>query len=192
MRTRGPTMRNFRRPGRARAGMATAFVALAIAAALGVAIAGTGPLSQSALTNGALNCHKSKTCAPSTPTAAATASPTDTTTPAPTPTPTSTPTATSTPTPTPTPAPTPTPTPSPAPSDVPPPASGYFSLEPVGAPLPSASQCAAAVHDSSWEPRPENQQQNTTMPAPGSMAASFSIRPRDQGDTYNSLWDSWL
>ena len=62
----------------------------------------------------------------------------------------------------------------------------------MGAPLPSDSQCAAAVHNSTWEPRPENKQQNTTMPAPGAMAASFAIRPRDQGDTYNSMWDSWL
>jgi len=34
--------------------------------------------------------------------------------------------------------------------------------------------------------------QNNTMPAPGAMAASFALRPRDLGNTYNSLWDTWL
>ncbi len=76
----------------------------------------------------------------------------------------------------------------------PPPASGYFSLQPVGSwsSLPSDSQCAAEVHRSTWEPRPQNQLQNNTMPAPGAMAKSFASRPRDQGGTYNSLWDTWL
>jgi hypothetical protein len=76
----------------------------------------------------------------------------------------------------------------------PPAASGYFSLEPVGSwsSLRSDSQCAAAVHVSPWEPRPQNQQQNSTMPAPGAMAASFSIRPRDRAGTYTKRWDTWL
>ena len=76
----------------------------------------------------------------------------------------------------------------------PPPAAGYFSLHPVGSwsSLPSDSQCAAAVTRSTWEPRPANQQQNNTMPASGAMAAAFSTRPRDQGGSYNSLWDTWL
>lgn len=76
----------------------------------------------------------------------------------------------------------------------PPTAAGYFSLLPVGSwrSLPSDSQCAARVHRSAWEPRPENYQQNHTMPAPGAMAASFALRPRDRGNTYNSLWDTWL
>jgi len=30
------------------------------------------------------------------------------------------------------------------------------------------------------------------MPAPAAMAASFAARPRDQGNTYNALWDTWL
>ena len=101
--------------------------------------------------------------------------------------------------PTPTPDRTPTPTPTPAPTRAPtssssPPASGYFGLRPVGSwsSLPSDSQCAAQVHYSTWEPRPENYQQNNTKPAPGAMAASFSTRPRDQGGSYNSLWDTWL
>jgi hypothetical protein len=76
----------------------------------------------------------------------------------------------------------------------PPAASGYFSLEPIGSwsSLRSDSQCAAAVHVSPWEPRPQNQQQNSTMPAPGGMAASFSIRPRDRAGTYDKRWDTWL
>jgi hypothetical protein len=45
---------------------------------------------------------------------------------------------------------------------------------------------------STWEPRPENAQQNNTMPAAGAMAASFSSRPRDQGGSYDSRWDTWL
>lgn len=79
-------------------------------------------------------------------------------------------------------------------TDSPPPAAGYFTLQPVGSwsTLPSDAQCAAEVHYSTWEPRPENEQQNNTMPAPGAMAAAFAIRPRDQGNTYNPLWDSWL
>jgi hypothetical protein len=88
----------------------------------------------------------------------------------------------------------PTPSATPGPSSAPPPASGYFSLQPVGSSssLPSDSQCAAEVHASTWEPRPQNQQQNSTMPAPGAMAASFSMRPRDRAGTYSSLWDSRL
>jgi hypothetical protein len=79
-------------------------------------------------------------------------------------------------------------------SSSPPAASGYFSLRPVGSwsSLPSDSQCAAEVHYSTWEPRPQNYQQNQTEPAAGAMAASFSTRPRDQGGTYNPLWDTWL
>jgi hypothetical protein len=73
-------------------------------------------------------------------------------------------------------------------------ASGYFSLRPVGhwSSLPSDSRCAAQVHLSSWEPRPENYEQNHTTPSPGAMAASFASRPRNQGGGYNPLWDSWL
>lgn len=79
-------------------------------------------------------------------------------------------------------------------NSAPPAAAGYFSLQPVGSwsSLPSDSQCAAKVHYSTWEPRPENYQQNHTMPAPGAMAASFALRPRSQGGSYNPLWDSWL
>jgi hypothetical protein len=79
-------------------------------------------------------------------------------------------------------------------NSAPPAAAGYFSLRPVGSwsSLPSDSQCAARVHHSTWEPRPANYQQNHTMPAPGAMAASFALRPRNRGHTYNPLWDTWL
>jgi hypothetical protein len=177
-------MLTFRRPTRARAGMVTTLLALGVAAAVALGLAAGGQLGHPGLTGSTVNCHKTKTCAAGTPapTPAVTA----------TPTPTPDPTATPTPTPAPTPVPTPAPAPTPTSSNSPPPASGYFLLQPVGASLPSDSECAAAVHSSTWEPRPENQQQNNTTPAPGAMAASFAIRPRDQGDTYNALWDSWL
>jgi hypothetical protein len=76
----------------------------------------------------------------------------------------------------------------------PPKAAGYFALRPTGSwsTLPDDSQCAAKVHDSPWEPRPENYQQDHTMPAAGAMAASFAVRPRDEDNAYNPLWDSWL
>ncbi len=85
----------------------------------------------------------------------------------PTPSLSRTPTATATPGRTPTPPPTPirTPAPSPPTSTSPPPASGYFGLRTVG----------------SW-----------SWPAPGAMAAAFAARPRNQGGSYNPLWDSWL
>jgi hypothetical protein len=34
--------------------------------------------------------------------------------------------------------------------------------------------------------------QNSTVPAPGAMAKSFSTRPRAQGGSYNTLFDTWL
>ena len=80
------------------------------------------------------------------------------------------------------------------PSNSPPPAAGYLALRPVGAwsSLPSDADCAAAVHASTWEPRPENQQQNNSKPAAGAMAAAFAARPRAVGGSYNPLWDTWL
>lgn len=140
------------------------------------------------------SCQPAGSC--STPTASPETSPTlaATRNAAPTPTPGRTPTPAPIPSPSRTPTPTPTPARTRTPTSSPPPASGYFGLRPVGSwsSLPSDSQCAAQVDNSTWEPRPENYQQNNTKPAPGAMAASFSTRPRDQGGTYNSLWDTWL
>jgi hypothetical protein len=124
-----------------------------------------------------------------TPSHAATATPTAAATHSATATATATHSATATPTHAPTATPTHTPT-----STSAPPAAGYFALKPVGSwsSLPSDGQCAAQVHYSTWEPRPENAQQNNTKPAAGAMAAAFAARPRNQGGTYNPLWDSWL
>lgn len=82
-------------------------------------------------------------------------------------------------------------------SNAPPPAAGWITATvPPSAPntptLPSDATCAAQVHRSSWEPRPENAQQNATMPPAGAMASAFAARPRDQGGSYDPRWDSWL
>ena len=45
-----------------------------------------------------------------------------------------------------------------------PPAAGYFATKPPGAKLPSAAACAAQVHQSTWEPRPDNFKANHTVP----------------------------
>lgn len=113
--------------------------------------------------NAALKLSVQRTATPAPTTTPAPKPPTSTPTPAPKP-PTSTPTPVPTsPTSAPTPAlkpPTATPTPAPKPpTSTPTPApqpSGNFTLLPVGAQLPSDSDCAARVKRSSWEPRPDN------------------------------------
>ena len=112
----------------------------------------------------------------------------------PAPTPKATPTRSAAPTPKSTAAPTPTSAPKTTTSTGPPAAAGYFTLRPVGgwSSLPGDSTCAGAVRYSTWEPRPQNYQQNHTMPASGAMAASFATRPRALGGSYNTLWDTWL
>src|SRR3989344_4195089 len=89
-------------------------------------------------------------------------SPTPTPSPTVTPTPTITPTPTSTPTPTFTPTPTLTPTPTPSPTPTPRP---KFTTLPPGSTLPSGEQCASRVQRSGWEPRPENNGPNHTVPS---------------------------
>lgn len=44
------------------------------------------------------------------------------------------------------------------------PAGGNFAELPVGAALPSEEECAARVQRNAWEPRPENEQANNTVP----------------------------
>ena len=44
-------------------------------------------------------------------------------------------------------------------------AGGYFSLKPPGAKLPSDAECAAAVADDTFEPRPQNNVANHTTPS---------------------------
>jgi len=80
--------------------------------------------------------------------------------------------------------------PSPGPvSSAPPPVDGYVTTAPVGAwsSLPGDAQCAAQVHRSSWEPRPDNQTPNHTMPDPAAVHAAFRARPVGLPH-----WDDWL
>lgn len=46
----------------------------------------------------------------------------------------------------------------------PPRRNGYFTILPVGASLPTDADCAARVHRSRWEPRPENATPNQRRP----------------------------
>ena len=63
-----------------------------------------------------------------------------------------------------------------------PPAGGYFATLPPGSALPSEAACAARVHRSSWEPRPENTTANHTAPTNPAALANFS--------QWNSTWNS--
>jgi hypothetical protein len=58
--------------------------------------------------------------------------------------------------------PTPTPTPTPRPTAV---AAVNGLVTPVGAALPSDAACAASIHYSSWEPRPDNYAANHRVPS---------------------------
>lgn len=80
------------------------------------------------------------------------------------------------------------------PTDTPPPRGGYFRLVPAGAweSLRSGESCKTAVHRSTWEPRPDNDKRNHTVPDPGAVRSAFRARPRAVDKTYNSKWDTWL
>jgi Bacterial lectin len=67
-------------------------------------------------------------------------------------------------------------------TDVPPASAGYFSLLPPGSALPTDTQCAARVHLSSWEPRPDNTTANHTTPPSPPDLATFS--------QWNSTWNN--
>jgi hypothetical protein len=58
--------------------------------------------------------------------------------------------------------------------------------------LPSSSTCAASVHRSSWEPRPDNYKPNHVLVDAASVHNSFATRPRSGSGTYDPRWDSWL
>ena len=75
-----------------------------------------------------------------------------------------------------------------------PPPGGYFRLRPPGSwsSLPSGAACAAMVHRSTWEPRPDNEKRNKIMPDPNAVRASFAARPRAREGAYDQRWDSWL
>lgn len=97
------------------------------------------------------------------------------------PTTTTTPSPTTIPTPTTTPITPPTTTPGPI-GNSPPPKGGYFQQQPPGTPIKSDAVCAAAIHRSTWEPRPENAQANSSMPiTTGSRLGNFG--------SYTSTWN---
>lgn len=71
---------------------------------------------------------------------------------------------------------------------------GYFETVPPGSwsELPSDATCARRVHESTWEPRPDNAAANHRMPDAGAVRRSLASRPRSALDTYDPRWDSWL
>jgi autotransporter family porin len=74
-------------------------------------------------------------------------------------------------------------------SGVPPPASGYFTLKPVGsyASLPSDPEATAEVHQSGWEPRPANQAYNDTEPA-----GLVMRRANTAAQSYDPRWNTYI
>ncbi len=76
----------------------------------------------------------------------------------------------------------------------PPTAAGYFRTLELGAwkSLPSGKACAARVHRSTWEPRPDNAVPNNRMPSAKRVHAAFAARPVAIDKAYPSRWDSWL
>jgi hypothetical protein len=71
-------------------------------------------------------------------------------------------------------------------STAPPPEEGWFDLRPVGSfdSLPSDVEAAAAVHRSTWEPRPENGDANRTVPTRLALAPK-----RDADRAYDPRWN---
>jgi autotransporter family porin len=62
-----------------------------------------------------------------------------------------------------------------------PPAGGYFGLLPPGSALPNDQECAARVHRSSWEPRPDNSDENATVPTSAlNITAGWGGDPRGE------------
>jgi len=78
--------------------------------------------------------------------------------------------------------------------DAPPPPGGYLGSLPAGAwaRLPDDTSCAARVHQSMWEPRPDNDVPNHQLPDADAVRAAFAARPRDTAGGYDPRWDSWL
>ena len=79
-------------------------------------------------------------------------------------------------------------------SNAAPPRSGYFRTLGPGSwqNLPSEKECAAEIHRSSWEPRPENYKPNHTMPPLAAVHQALASRPRGTAGGYNPRWDRWL
>lgn len=76
----------------------------------------------------------------------------------------------------------------------PPPPGGFFHSLPAGSweNLPSDASCAAQVHSSLWEPRPDNTVPNHDMPELDAVHASLATRPRNTANGYDPRWDTWL
>jgi autotransporter family porin len=73
--------------------------------------------------------------------------------------------------------------------DPPPPAQGYFILQPVGsyASLPDDAAAAARVHRSGWEPRPANARYNDTVPS------ALALLPVDPAaGAYDPRWNRYI
>jgi hypothetical protein len=71
---------------------------------------------------------------------------------------------------------------------------GYFATKPAGSwkSLPSDEDCARQTHRSPWEPRPSNAEANRTEPELSAVRKSLTSRPRGDGSTYASRFNTWL
>jgi hypothetical protein len=67
-----------------------------------------------------------------------------------------------------------------------PPPGGYFQLSEPGTPLPSARQCTARVRRSAWEPRPENEEANRTVPPQPVSLGEFSQFTDEWNEQYRT------
>ncbi len=76
----------------------------------------------------------------------------------------------------------------------PPPSDGWFRTLPAGSwsALPSGRRCAARVHRSTWEPRPDNAGPNHRVPDLEQVRSALSARPVALENAYDPRWDSWL
>ncbi|MGZ4477021.1 MAG: hypothetical protein ACXVW2_00250 [Nocardioidaceae bacterium] len=76
----------------------------------------------------------------------------------------------------------------------PPSRAGYFHTLPAGSwsRLPGDQACADRVHQSGWEPRPDNYGPNHQMPDAAAVHRAFAARPVASGKSYRPVWDRWL
>jgi hypothetical protein len=79
-------------------------------------------------------------------------------------------------------------------SQAPPRPAGYFTTTPAGTwrTLPTDEQCAASVHHSTWEPRPDNTGPNNRMPSVRRVHGSFAARPLSGDGAFSRRWDTWV
>lgn len=62
----------------------------------------------------------------------------------------------------------------------PPPADGFFDYRPAGTALPSEASCSDQVHQSGWEPRPQNDGENQTTPNVSGVNGYAGMEHQDQ------------